>query len=218
LCLLGVFMKPSLETSVATSNANSQIGLRVFWESTPNPASLKFLFSSSESTPPTAGTEQQGWNFTSALAAERSPLAAKIFGFPWTSGVYLGPDFVTVTKQDWVDWDVLAEPLAGLIAEHLNSGEPLLLLDAFSTDDTAGILESDSDIVKQIKQVLNREIRPVVALDGGDILFAKYENHILSVELRGSCSGCPSSMATLKQGVETRLRELFPEIQEVVAL
>lgn len=178
-------------------------------EQTPNPATLKFNLSLQIVDSPL--------DFKTAQETDRSPLAAKLFGFPWTSAVFLGPTFVTVTKQDWVDWDVLAEPLAGLIKEHIERGEPVLSSKPTTTTDS-DINEDDPEVVKKIKQILNAEIRPVVALDGGDILFAKYEDQILSLHMRGSCAGCPSSTATLKEGIEVRMKELIPEIKEVVAI
>jgi NFU1 iron-sulfur cluster scaffold homolog, mitochondrial len=182
--------------------------IQISIEPTPNPATMKFRFSQP--------LLEQPWEFLSPAQAERSPLAFKIFGFPWTSAVYLGTDFVSVTKQDWVEWDVLAEPLASLIQEHFNHGEPLLV-EGSSTDFSDEENDTDSDLVKDIKRVLKREIRPVVAMDGGDVTFANFANGTLFLHMKGACSGCPSSQATLKQGIETRLRELFPEIQEVVA-
>lgn len=180
---------------------------KVTFEPTPNPATMKFKF------PQTL--LDVSVDIPNAQEADKSPLASKIFGFPWTSGVFLGPDFVSVTKQDWVDWDVLAEPLAGLISEHLDRGEALYVELTNATNDND---ENDSLIVKQIKQILNRDIRPVVALDGGDVAFAKYENHILYLQMKGACSGCPSSQATLKEGIEVRIKELLPEVKEVVSL
>lgn len=156
----------------------------------------------------------QPCDFPNVEASERSPLAAKIFGFPWTAAVYLGEDFVTVTKQDWVDWEILAAPLAGLLGEHVESGQPVLLELQASLDESAG----DSDTVRQIKRILQNEIRPVVALDGGDIVFSKYEDQVLYIHMRGACSGCPSSQATLKDGIEVRMKELIPEIREVVSV
>jgi Fe-S cluster biogenesis protein NfuA len=180
--------------------------LQVFYEATPNPQSLKFLV--------TAQVASEAVNFTAAAEAARSPLARKIFGFPWAAGVYIGPNFVTVTKQDWVDWDILAEPLSELIKEHLERGEPVLLASVEPEEDVS----NDSPIVRQIKEILRQEIRPAVAMDGGDIIFEKYENGRLYLHMQGACSGCPSSAYTLKEGIETRMREAIPEIQEVVAL
>lgn len=177
-------------------------------ESTPNPATMKFKTSHRLVNEPI--------DCPTAQETDSSPLAAKIFGFPWTDKVYIGEDFVTVTKQDWVDWEVLAEPLAGLIKEHIDRGEPVYVEVAKIASDIDDA--NDSEIVKKIKQVLNSEIRPVVALDGGDIVFAKFENQILSIHMKGACAGCPSSTATLKEGIEVRMKELFPEIKEVVSI
>jgi Fe-S cluster biogenesis protein NfuA len=197
-------MKPTVIEEIFMSNSSN---VNVHVESTPNPATLKFVFSG----PVTEHTAE----FSNAQDAERSPLASKLFGFPWTQAVYIAPQFVSVTKQDWVDWDVLAEPLSGLIKEHLDAGLPLLLDGlAISNDENP----NDSEIVKRIKQALNRDVRPVVALDGGDVVFAKFENQILSLQMKGACAGCPSSSATLKEGIEVRMRELFPEIKEVVSV
>jgi Fe-S cluster biogenesis protein NfuA len=179
---------------------------KVTFESTPNPATLKFLLQRQ--------VTEESFDCPNPQEAERSPLAAKLFGFPWTSSVYVGQDFITVTKQDWVDWGMLAEPLTGLIQEHMDKGEPVVLKVAASPD----LSENDSPIVKQIKNLLNVEIRPVVALDGGDIVFNKYEDNILYIHMRGACAGCPSSTATLKEGIEVRMKEAFPEIKEVLAI
>ncbi|KHD88147.1 MAG: nitrogen fixation protein NifU [Bdellovibrio sp. ArHS] len=179
---------------------------KVTFENTPNPATMKFLLGKQ--------VTSQGFDCPSAEDAERSPLAAKIFGFPWTSSVFVGPDFITVTKQDWVDWELLAQPLSGLIQEHLDRDEPVVVEFVSAPEDDT----NDLPIVRNIKSVLNREIRPVVALDGGDIVFYKYENNVLYIRMKGACSGCPSSQITLKDGIETRMKELFPEIEEVVAV
>lgn len=178
----------------------------VTFEPTPNPATMKFLLHQH--------VVDQGFDCPTAQDAERSPLAAKIFGFPWTAGVYIGTDFITVTKQDWVDWDLLAHPLSGLIQEHMNNNEPVVVEFVASPEDDP----NDEPLIRNIKSVLNREIRPVVALDGGDIVFHKYQDSILYVHMKGACAGCPSSQVTLKQGLETRMKELFPEIQEVVSV
>lgn len=182
--------------------------ISVFYEATPNPQTMKFIA--------TAPIATESANFTTAAeAASRSPLAAKIFNFPWSAGVFIGPNFVTVTKQEWVDWEVLAEPLSGLIQEHLQARQPVLLDGIVDESDEN---ENDSPIVKEIKKILREEIRPAVAMDGGDITFGKYEEGRVYLHMQGSCSGCPSSAFTLKEGIETRLRDAIPEIQEVVAI
>ncbi len=179
---------------------------KVNFEQTPNPATLKFNLGKKVS--------EGSHDFQNVESTDISPLAAKIFGFPWTAGVFLGEDFITVTKQDWVDWEILASPLAGLINEHLESGLPVLVQLTASPDES----ENDSEVVKKIKRILQTEIRPMVALDGGDIVFAQYENQVLSLQMKGSCAGCPSSQATLKDGIEVRMKELIPELKEVIAV
>lgn len=178
-------------------------------EQTPNPATLKFLFS--------AQICDKSFDFTTSQEAQASPLANKLFGFPWTSRVFIGENFVSVTKQEWVDWDILAEPLAGLIREHLQSGQPVAY-DFADLESEEDISDNDSEIVKNIKRILKAEIKPIVALDGGDVSFANYQDGILAIQMKGACSGCPSSTATLKEGIEVRLKELLPEIKEVIAI
>lgn len=189
-------------------NTNDQANKKVSFESTPNPSTFKFLFHQN--------LVNQTMEFTSPSEAEISPLAKKIFGFPWTSKVYVGQDFISITKQDWVEWTILAEPLAGLIQEHLESGEKVLLdvdVNAVSSDD-----QNLDPMSLKIKTLLKNEIQPVVALDGGEIVFHSYKDQVVYIHMRGSCAGCPSSTATLKQGIEVRVKEVFPEVKEVIAI
>lgn len=181
----------------------------VSFEKTPNPATMKFNLGKI--------FQEEGFECSNVSEAHKSPLALKIFGFPWTSSVYVGPDYVAVTKQDWVDWEVLAQPLAGLIAEHLEKGEPVV-----AHSETAEFDEDDSSfdtpLVQEIKSILKNQIRPVVALDGGDVSFEKFEENILYIKMKGACVGCPSSAATLKDGIAVRMKELIPEVHDVVAI
>lgn len=183
------------------------MGWQVSVEPTPNPATLKFAFNS-EISPRTA-------DFKMAGEADDSPLASKIFGFPWAKEVYIGANFVSVTKAEWVDWEILAEPLAGLIREHIENGEPVMLEDTgFNSEE-----ETETDpLIIEIKKLLDREIRPAVAMDGGDVVFRKFDSGRLYISMKGACSGCPSSQITLKEGIEVRLKEVFPQIQEVLAI
>lgn len=191
--------------------------MTVRFETTPNPQTLRF----------TAGRELTATpvDFKSPTEAQFSPLAKKLFGFPWAAGVYIGRDFVTVTKQDWVDWDVIAEPLAGLIDEHLESGAPIVAAAPAASaaePSVAGAAApsaaADSPAVREIKRILDDEIRPMVAQDGGDVTFARYEDGVVYLNMQGSCAGCPSSTMTLKMGIESRLRDAVPEIRDVVAV
>lgn len=183
---------------------------KVTFEPTPNPNTYRFSLPQTGLTSPKI--------LKNAREAESSPLAKKIFGFPWTSEILLSSDFIAVTKQDWVEWDILANPLSGLIQEHVDNEEFFWIEFSSSEPLSDDIDPQDSPLIKDIKYTLLNEIRPVVALDGGDIRFVKLENDILYVSMQGACSGCPSSQATLKQGIEVRIQELYPQIKSVEAI
>lgn len=185
---------------------NENIQVRA--EATPNPQTLRFVTNLSLTESPR--------DFKSVQETSNSPLARKLFGFPWTAGVFIGKDFVAITKQEWVDWETLADPLSDLILEHLERGEPVLLKIEESSPSSSSEIESEE--IKLIKKVLDEEIRPAVAMDGGDILFHKFEDGIVYLFMKGACSGCPSSTMTLKMGIETRLMQALPNIREVVAM
>jgi Fe-S cluster biogenesis protein NfuA len=191
--------------AMTTSNTSS-LKLEVRIEATPNPQTLMFKFSQK--------LLEEAFDCPTAQDAEKSPLAAKIFGFPWTQSVFLGQDFISVTKQDWVDWDVLAEPLANLIKEHIENGGELYV----NVESQGDIDENDSPLIKDIKRLLNQEIRPVVAYDGGDVGFVRFDEGKLYLQFKGSCSGCPSKSVTLKEGIEVRVKEVFPQVQEVIGI
>lgn len=202
----------------------------VRFEATPNPQTFRFSADALLGKQPGQAFTEKPVDFKNAAEAQFSPLAKKLFGFPWAAGVYIGRDFITVTKQDWVDWDIIAEPLAGLIEEHLESGAPVVNARPVeaangsvsgatsSSSDPTAAQPGDSVAVIEIKRVLNEEIRPMVAQDGGDVEFSKYEDGIVYLHMQGSCAGCPSSTMTLKMGIETRLQEAVPEIREVVSI
>lgn len=184
--------------------------MTVTFEQTPNPATLKFNFSAK-----IADIQSE---FPNVESTDTSPLAAKIFGFPWVSSVFIGENFMTITKQDWVDWKALAQPLSGLLSEHISSGQPVFVPKATTAANDADIKENDSALIKKIKTILKEEIRPVVAMDGGDVVFHSFDNGILNIQMKGACNGCPSSQATLKDGIEVRLKEAIPEIVSVEAV
>lgn len=186
----------------------TQSDVYVSLEFTPNPNTLKYAVNR-ELLPKGAVS------FLHKEDAEgRSPLAAQLLAVPGIYGVMIGKDFVTIQKREDGDWDVVHKNASTLIETYLKSGSPIFLEGAFE----AKSAEGQSEVERKIKEILDNEIRPAVAMDGGDIQFERYEDGIVYVYLHGSCSGCPSSTATLKMGVETRLREDIPEIQEVVAL
>lgn len=182
-------------------------------EQTPNPATLKFL-------PGRTVLDGAPVDFTSAEAAERSPLAARLFQLDGVQGVFLGGDFITVTKRPDKEWYVMKPAILGIIMEHFVSGAPTLLDedegDAAGEDDTLFEPE-DAEIVAQIRELLDTRVRPAVAQDGGDIIFRGFQRGVVYLHMRGSCAGCPSSVATLKMGIENMLRHYVPEVVEVRA-
>ncbi len=179
-------------------------------EQTPNPATLKFLPGRPVMTRGTA-------NFTDAAAARISPLAERLFSLPGVSGVFFGADFITVTKQEDGDWYHLKPAILAVIMEHFTTGRPVFLAGDGEAADTAAD-EEDDEIVAQIKELLETRVRPAVAQDGGDIIFHDFEDGVVYLHMQGSCSGCPSSTATLKAGIENMLRHYIPEVVEVQAI
>ncbi|MGH7098831.1 MAG: NifU family protein [Stellaceae bacterium] len=180
-------------------------------EPTPNPASLKFL-------PARTVMEQGTANFPDPRAAARSPLAERLFALPHVAGVFLGSDFITVTKHEEADWYHLKPAVLAAIMEHFTAGRPVLEPGALAEADGAaapGTDEEDDEIVSQIKELLETRVRPAVAMDGGDIIFEDFADGIVYLHMQGSCSGCPSSTATLKAGIENMLRHYIPEVVEV---
>jgi Fe-S cluster biogenesis protein NfuA len=176
-------------------------------EPTPNPASLKFL-------PGRVVVESGTANFPDVQSAARSPLAQRLFAIPGVTGIFLGYDFITVSKDADQDWYLLKPSVLGAIMEHFTAGDAVLLGDA---GDAASV-EEDSEIVVQIKELLETRVRPAVAQDGGDIIFEGFDDGVVFLHMQGSCSGCPSSTATLKAGIENMLRHYIPEVTEVRAV
>ncbi|MDV7339753.1 NifU family protein [Terasakiella sp. A23] len=174
-------------------------------EATPNPSTLKFI---PEQTIMAQGTA----NFNDKDTAARSPLATRLFGVEGVDSIFLGSDFITVTKGDDQDWQVMKPMVLEALMNHFNSGDAVIQEE---TGEDGADGEEDSDIVKQIKELLETRVRPAVAQDGGDIIFHKFEDGIVYLTMMGACSGCPSSGATLKHGIENMLRYYIPEITEV---
>ncbi|WP_432449110.1 NifU family protein [Aliiroseovarius marinus] len=177
-------------------------------ESTPNPATLKFL----------PGQDVLGTgtaDFPTADAAGASPLATRIFAVKGVSGVFFGADFVTVTKDDAVEWDHVKPAILGAIMEHFQSGQPVMAGDAAAPSGHAEHTGEDGEIVEQIKELLDTRVRPAVAQDGGDITFHGFDRGIVYLHMQGACAGCPSSTLTLKMGIENLLKHYIPEVVEV---
>ena len=177
-------------------------------ESTPNPATLKFL-------PGQAVLEVGTADFPSADTVAKSPLATRLFAVSGVSGVFLGNDFVTVTKSDDVEWDHIKPNLLGAIMEHFQSGAPVMDEGETASSGHAEHTGEDGEIVTQIKELLDTRVRPAVAQDGGDITFHGFDRGVVYLHMQGACAGCPSSTLTLKMGIENLLRHYIPEVTEV---
>lgn len=176
-------------------------------ESTPNPATLKFL-------PGQAVLATGTADFPSADTAGNSPLAQRVFAVDGVTAVFFGSDFVTVTKKDDVEWDHIKPSILGAIMEHYQSGKPAIEGEAEATGHAAHD-GPDGEIVNQIKELLDTRVRPAVAQDGGDITFHGFDRGIVYLHMQGACAGCPSSTLTLKMGIENLLRHYIPEVVEV---
>ena len=174
-------------------------------EQTPNPATLKFL-------PGRDVMESGTADFPDRESAGRSPLAERLFQIEGVTGVFLGADFVTVTKAEDKEWYLLKPAILGVIMEHFTAGRPVILAGA---GEDVGASEEDSEVVRQIRELIDTRVRPAVAQDGGDIVFRSFEDGVVYLMMQGACSGCPSSTATLKMGIENMLRHYIPEVVEV---
>ena len=173
-------------------------------EDTPNPSTLKFI-------PGVAVLPGDTAEFTSLGEAKSSPLAARLFAIDGVESVFFSGDFLSVTKAERLDWFVLKPSILAGIMEHFASGLPII-----ETKKEASTSEEDDDeTVQQIKHLLDTRVRPAVAMDGGDIIYDSFKDGVVYLHMQGACSGCPSSTATLKMGIENMLKHYVPEVQEV---
>ena len=178
-------------------------------EQTPNPQTLKFL--------PGKVVMDEGTAFYQNIDEARdSPFAKRLFAIEGVSGVFFGSDFITITKSDAYDWEVMKPSVLGGIIDHFNSGDITVEKEVEKeAKKSLQTNEDDSDIVKQIKELLDTRVRPAVAMDGGDIIYDDFADGVVYLKMQGACSGCPSSTATLKMGIENMLKHYIPEVQEV---
>mmetsp|Transcript_8161 Transcript_8161/g.24624 ORF Transcript_8161/g.24624 Transcript_8161/m.24624 type:complete len:243 (+) Transcript_8161:73-801(+) len=180
-------------------------------ESTPNPEALKFL-------PGKDVLESGSRDFRSLKDAQASPLAWRLFATEGVTSVFLAADFVTVSKSDEMDWVALKPQIFGAMMDFYASGEPVLSEESGSEElDSLVITDDDSEVVQMIKELLEMRIRPSVQEDGGDIVYRGFddESGVVTLQMQGSCAGCPSSSVTLKAGIENMLRHYIPEVKEV---
>ncbi|MFM9889055.1 MAG: NifU family protein [Rickettsiales bacterium] len=174
-------------------------------EATPNPNTMKFL----------PGQEVLGSRtafFTDSENAKASPLASALFVLKDIRAVFYGSDFITVTKTEGANWEVLKPQILTTVMEHYQAGHPILADQKPKAEAASTYSEGDQEIVDTIKELLETRVRPAVAQDGGDIIFHSFKNGIVSLEMHGSCAGCPSSTATLKNGIENMLKHYVPEV------
>lgn len=182
-------------------------------EATPNPATLKFL-------PGRVVMSDGTLDIRDPRAAERSPLARRLFAVPGVTGVFFGSDFVTVTKGEG-EWQHLKPAILGAVMEHFLSGQPLIEGEEAAHeegDDGEFFADEDAQTVATIKELLETRVRPAVAGDGGDITFKGFRDGVVYLTMKGSCQGCPSSTATLKHGIQNLLRHFLPDVREVQAV
>jgi Fe-S cluster biogenesis protein NfuA len=177
-------------------------------EATPNPATLKFL-------PGRDVLVGEPRDFRTVESAVPSPLAAALFEVPGVEGVFLGSDFISVTKNE-ADWSHIKPAILGVIMEHFLSGKPVIGVGTAEVEATEEFFEpEDSETVEVIKELLSTRVRPAVAMDGGDITFKGFKSGTVYLHMQGACSGCPSSTATLKSGIENLLRHFVPGVEDV---
>jgi Fe-S cluster biogenesis protein NfuA len=175
-------------------------------EVTPNPSSLKFL-------PGKIVMEKETADFRNAEEAKRSPFALNLFKIDGVEGVFFGSDFISITKNDNHEWQMLKPLISETIIEFYKSGATIMLQE--EKDKTGTSNTEDTEAVTKIKDIIETKVRPAVAKDGGDITFQSFDNGIVYLQMKGSCSGCPSSTATLKAGIENMLKHYIPEVREV---
>ena len=180
-------------------------------EQTPNPATLKFL-------PGCAVMVEATAFFESVDSAANSPLAQRLFEVEGIRSVFLGADFITITKEEDKEWYILKPSILGAIMEHFTAGRPVLLDPSRIETGHAETGDEDSALISQIKELLDTRVRPAVAQDGGDIVFQGFEDGVVYLTMMGACQGCPSSTMTLKMGIENMLRHYVPEVTEVRAV
>ncbi len=173
-------------------------------EDTPNPLTMKFL-------PGRTVMDSGTANFPDSDSADISPLARRLFDVAGVTGVFLGRDFISVTRSPENGWQMMKPVLLGVIMEHFVTGAPVM---SVRVDEPASD-EADSEVVAQIKELLDTRVRPAVAQDGGDIVFHSYRNGVVSLAMQGACHGCPSSTMTLKMGIENLLKHYIPDVVEV---
>ncbi|RYG45900.1 MAG: NifU family protein [Chitinophagaceae bacterium] len=180
---------------------------------TPNPETMKFVANK-------LLFPGRSIDFPDAESAKPSPLATELFGFPFIKAVFIASNFVTLTKTSETDWNDVIPSIRQFLKDYLEEGKPVVNEEELATVKPASsneVAADDDDVVKRIKELLDNYVRPAVEMDGGAIQFKSYEGGTVNLAMQGSCSGCPSSMITLKAGIEGMMKRMIPEVKEVVA-
>jgi NFU1 iron-sulfur cluster scaffold homolog, mitochondrial len=186
--------------------------ISIYTEMTPNPETMKFVANK-------LLYPGKSIDFPDVESAKASPLAIELFGFPFIKSVFIASNFVTLTKINETDWNDVIPTIRQFLKEYLEEGKAVINEEEVTVQQTDGNLISadDDDVVKRIKELLENYVKPAVEMDGGAIQFKSYNEGVVNLMLQGSCSGCPSSMITLKAGIEGMMKRMIPEVKEVVA-
>ena len=188
--------------------------ISIYTEMTPNPETMKFVANK-------LLYPGKSIDFPDIESAKPSPLATELFGFPFVKAVFIASNFVTLTKtSDTEDWQDVIPSIRQFLKEYLEEGKPVVNEEevaSMKTESSNAVAADDDDVVKRIKELLDNYVRPAVEMDGGAIQFKSYEDGTVNLAMQGSCSGCPSSMITLKAGIEGMMKRMIPEVKEVVA-
>jgi NFU1 iron-sulfur cluster scaffold homolog, mitochondrial len=187
--------------------------ISIYTEMTPNPETMKFVANK-------LLYPGKSVDFPDAESAGASPLAAELFGFPFIRAVFIASNFVTLSKTPETEWSDVIPAIREFLKEYLEEGKTIVNeeeIAARKTESSNEALADDTDVVKRIKELLDNYVRPAVEMDGGAIQFKSYDEGVVNLMLQGSCSGCPSSMITLKAGIEGMMKRMIPEVKEVVA-
>ncbi|MBS0025885.1 NifU family protein [Chitinophaga sp. 22321] len=187
--------------------------ISIYTEMTPNPETMKFVANK-------LLYPGKSIDFPDEASAKPSPLAIELFSFPFIRGVFIMANFITLTKTSETDWNDIIPTVKAFLKEYLEDSRPVINEDEVVITKATGSNEvnaDDTDVVKRIKELLENYVKPAVEMDGGAIQFKDYDNGTVTLMLQGSCSGCPSSMITLKAGIEGMMKRMIPEVKEVVA-
>ncbi len=187
--------------------------ISIYTEMTPNPETMKFVANK-------LLYPGKSIDFPEASISVPSPLASELFGFPFIKAVFIASNFVTLTKTAETEWNDVIPSIREFLKQYLEEGKPIVNEEevaAMKPESSNEVELNESDVVKRIKELLDNYVRPAVEMDGGAIQFRSYDDGIVNLMLQGSCSGCPSSMITLKAGIEGMMKRMIPEVKEVVA-